>query len=278
MADHAKLWCYHRMNTPIATPEQALMHGIADVILAVGQPSFPDKLLYLLRSTASFDDYVMLVYHPSAAPVVLQSSFANADHTVWERYVHGAYLLSPFYEHCIRGHRGFAVLKDIAPEDFYTSAYFADYFLPSCLVDEVGFIVQGQDHYSYLLSLGRTRTLDKFSARVQHKLNALEPIIQAAITRDDQLRHAERFHQQTSHAALKARLQAYGADKLTPREQDVMQLLIRGYSSKEAARVLDISPETERVHRKNIYAKLQVDSQKELLSQLFDALLTTSSG
>jgi len=266
------------MNTPVTLPDHALIHGIADVILAVGQPCFPDKLLYLLRSTASFDDYVMLIYHPSAAPVVLQSSFANADHAVWARYIHGAYLLSPFYEYCIQGRAGFAALQDIAPEDFYTSAYFADYFLPSRLVDEVGFVVQGQDHCSYLLSLGRTQTLDKFSTRVQNKLKALVPIVQAAITLDDQLRHAERFPSTTSHAALKARLLAYGADKLTPRERDVMQLLIRGYSSKEAARVLDISPETERVHRKNIYAKLQVDSQKELLSQLFDALLTTSSG
>jgi len=53
-----------------------------------------------------------------------------------------------------------------------------------------------------------------------------------------------------------------------------MQLLIRGYSSKEAAQVLAISPETERVHRKNIYAKLEVESQKELLSQLFEEILS----
>lgn len=53
-----------------------------------------------------------------------------------------------------------------------------------------------------------------------------------------------------------------------------MQLLIRGYSSKEAAQVLVISPETERVHRKNIYAKLEVESQKELLSQLFEEILS----
>lgn len=41
-----------------------------------------------------------------------------------------------------------------------------------------------------------------------------------------------------------------------------MQLLIRGYSSKEAAQVLSISPETERVHRKNIYAKLNVGRRR----------------
>jgi len=224
----------------------------------------------LLRSAASFDDYVMLMYHPSSAPIVLDASFANSDEAVWNRYIKGAYMLSPFYEFCMQGKSGFVSLKEIAPEDFYTSAYYEDYFKPSRLVDEVCFIVQGLENYSYLLSLGRTETLSAFNNRVMAKLKALSPILEAAVKLDDQQRHAERHPQPASHAELKQQLLNYGQDKLTAREQDVMQLLIRGYSSKEAAQVLSISPETERVHRKNIYAKLEVVSQKELLSQLFD--------
>ncbi|MEI8634817.1 helix-turn-helix transcriptional regulator [Vibrio sp. PP-XX7] len=60
---------------------------------------------------------------------------------------------------------------------------------------------------------------------------------------------------------MKEYLLHFGGDMLTPREHDVMQLLIRGYSSKEAAKLLHISYETDRVHRKNIYPKLQVNSQ-----------------
>ena len=260
------------MPTRSINDDHSLMHGVADLILAVGQSTFIDKLTYLLRSAASFDDYVMLMYHPSAAPIVLSASLANTDDRIWNRYIKGAYLLSPFYEFCMKGKSGFVSLQEIAPEDFYTSAYYDDYFKPSRLIDEVCFIVQGRDDYSYLLSLGRTQTLSSFNRRVMSKLQALSPILEAAMKLDDQHRHQERHNQPASHLELKKRLLNYGHDKLTAREQDVMQLLIRGYSSKEAAQALSISPETERVHRKNIYAKLEVDSQKELLSQLFDEI------
>ena len=94
--------------------------------------------------------------------------------------------------------------------------------------------------------------------------------MEAAVKLDDQQRHAERHPQPASHAELKQQLLNYGQDKLTAREQDVMQLLIRGYSSKEAAQVLSISPETERVHRKNIYAKLVITSYSIHYTKLYD--------
>lgn len=260
------------MPTRSTYEDHSLIHGVADLMLAVGQPYFIDKLTYLLRSAASFDDYVMLMYHPSSAPIVLSASLANTDESVWNRYMKGAYLLSPFYDFCMKNGSGFVTLKEIAPEDFYTSAYYDDYFKPSRLIDEVCFVVQGLENYSYLLSLGRTKTLSSFNQRVMSKLQALSPILEAAVKLDDQQRHQERHQQPESHLELKKRLMNYGNEKLTAREQDVMQLLIRGYSSKEAAQALSISPETERVHRKNIYAKLEVDSQKELLSQLFDEI------
>ena len=62
-------------------------------------------------------------------------------------------------------------------------------------------------------------------------------------------------------------------DVLTPREHDVTLLLVRGYSSKAAAKILDISYETERVHRKNIYSKLEVNPQQALLAKIFDHIM-----
>ena len=61
-------------------------------------------------------------------------------------------------------------------------------------------------------------------------------------------------------------------DLLTERERQIVGYLLRGYSSKACARELDISPATERVHRKNIYQKLGVNSQSGLLARLCDRL------
>lgn len=56
---------------------------------------------------------------------------------------------------------------------------------------------------------------------------------------------------------------AYGT--LTPREQEVMRLLAEGFSTKEAAEKLFISPKTIENHRNNIMRKLGLHGTVELI-------------
>jgi len=62
---------------------------------------------------------------------------------------------------------------------------------------------------------------------------------------------------------------------LTPRECEVVKLVLRGYSTKSVSQSLGISPGTVKVHRENIYAKLAVSSQAELFN-LFIASVSTA--
>jgi DNA-binding NarL/FixJ family response regulator len=55
---------------------------------------------------------------------------------------------------------------------------------------------------------------------------------------------------------------------LTPRELDVLHLLIKGYSAKIIAAELTISFDTARSHLKNIYTKLHVNCGKEAISKV----------
>ena len=77
-------------------------------------------------------------------------------------------------------------------------------------------------------------------------------------------------------------LATFGSDVLTAQEQRVVQLMLRGHSSKSCARELGISPTTERVHRRNIYAKLGISSQaaghKTLAPKLVEALKEKGAG
>jgi DNA-binding CsgD family transcriptional regulator len=56
-----------------------------------------------------------------------------------------------------------------------------------------------------------------------------------------------------------------GADRLTRREQDVVQCLLEGERVVSIAERLDLSPHTVRNHLKSIFRKLDVHSQAELV-------------
>nr|WP_237684321.1 helix-turn-helix transcriptional regulator [Pseudaminobacter soli] len=53
---------------------------------------------------------------------------------------------------------------------------------------------------------------------------------------------------------------------LTPRELEVVGLVLEGHSSESISSLLGISAGTVRIHRKNIYAKMRISSQRELFA------------
>lgn len=53
------------------------------------------------------------------------------------------------------------------------------------------------------------------------------------------------------------------ADQLTPREREVLELLVEGAGGQEIARILAISPNTVRTHVQNVLTKLQVRTRLE---------------
>lgn len=113
------------------------------------------------------------------------------------------------------------------------------------------------------------------AAEVQFAVNALKsgaidylqkPIasaeLLAAVARAMELDLRNRYDKlQKSHVDLKLRL-------LTPREAEVMQLLVKGDSNKVIARILGISSRTVEIHRKNILDKMEASSLVDLVNMM----------
>jgi two-component system, LuxR family, response regulator FixJ len=85
--------------------------------------------------------------------------------------------------------------------------------------------------------------------------------IQQAIASDRQAR-ARRFER----AALAARVA-----QLTPREREVMQLVVAGSSNREIAAELGLSVKTVEVHRARVMEKMKVDSLADLVRLVLSA-------
>jgi DNA-binding NarL/FixJ family response regulator len=61
------------------------------------------------------------------------------------------------------------------------------------------------------------------------------------------------------------------ADGLTPRERSVVQAIARGYTHKEIARLLHLSPTTVRNQIQTIHNRLDVGTNAELVAVLLRA-------
>ncbi len=58
-----------------------------------------------------------------------------------------------------------------------------------------------------------------------------------------------------------------GAPSLTPRETEILGLIARGLTNREAAETLGVSPATVRTHLEHIYAKLDVSNRTEAVTE-----------
>ena len=78
---------------------------------------------------------------------------------------------------------------------------------------------------------------------------------------EEALKEDTRHREQTSKvAAIRERFA-----RLTPRELEILELIVSGKANKEIARDLDISHRTVEVHRARLMEKLQADSLPELV-------------
>lgn len=80
----------------------------------------------------------------------------------------------------------------------------------------------------------------------------------------------ERIEERGPRDLLEAEAKARIA-RLTPRESDVIERLVQGYTNKAIAEELDISPRTVEIHRAHLMEKLEVDNLSGALRIAFAA-------
>ncbi|MBO9453410.1 hypothetical protein J7426_24335 [Tropicibacter sp. R16_0] len=242
-----------------------LFDDIGNLFETIGQDSFYPCLRELMLKVTPFDDLLVVLYRPDGPPTAPYTAI-QASNEPCGSFAGGLYRESPFYRFSQSGQSGLRGLRDLVPSDFFDSHFFREYMRPSKLVDEAGFTVQVDDGTSLVLSLGRSRRLPMFSDDNLRNLDRLSGVVEKAV-----LRHASLVDLPESTSiehgrtdSVRRKLGEFASEVLTHREREIVGYLIRGYSSKACANELDISPATERVHRKNIYSKLGVRSQAEL--------------
>ena len=254
------------MNTPGWAPPAGA------VVAALDTPALPRALTDLLRGVVPFSYAVIFGYRGAERPMDLYDDFPAGKRKVFVTdYQAGPYLLDPFYLAAVRPVApGLYRLRDMAPDRFYQGEYFRNYYVQTGLAEEIACFVDLPGSSVLVLSLMRAER--PFSQREFRALEAVFPFVATV---------AQRHWAGIGHDAAAQRLRrrvahdfgSFGEGILTMRERQVAEFTLRGHSAESAGQMLGISPGTVRIHRRNIYAKLRINSQGELFSRFLDTLV-----
>jgi DNA-binding CsgD family transcriptional regulator len=255
---------------------------LSQCIDSIGTEKFSDSLVAALKSVVDFDYSVSFAYHQNEKPICLYHTFSPARRVVFvDDYLKGAYLLDPFFKACGREvDTGLYRLADIAPDRFYQSEYYRSYYAQTGLAEEIGYTFYFSNGVAVVISLMRSGDSSRFSAREFRLLASVVPIVDSLARHHWQGVH-NRFEAELSgpesgenQTIIEDTVSALFSPRITPRETQVVAQVLEGHSSDAIARSLGISVGTVRIHRRNIYGKLQISSQQELFSIFFHKIKT----
>jgi len=244
---------------------------------AMADVEFGDTLRQMMGALVRFDYVVVFAYRGKERPIDLYNTFDTQEHVVFVTlYQAGPYLLDPFYHTARERREGVLRMRELAPDRFYSSEYYRTYYVQTGLAEEIGFFVNADDDITIVLSLMRREETGVFPPREFETLKKAGPLV-ASMVRHYWAGLAPRFDAQLAMRGKRRRKRGqsehispadavWGDLNLTSREASIVELVLQGHSSESIGLKLNISTGTVKVHRRNVYRKLGISSQTQLLS------------
>jgi DNA-binding CsgD family transcriptional regulator len=209
---------------------------------------------------------VITRYPGAAPPLSLYQDLDDVQAAISVQfYATGPYLLDPLYQACRdQAAPGAYRLCDLASESFFRSEYYRTFYRKIRISDELGILIRQAAEDWIVVSLARGPRQPRFTGEDAANVNAVFRTLSAAVLKNWGAQG--RRDRPEADDILEDRLASFGADVLSPREAEVIRLVLQGHSTPSAAAFLGITEGTVKVHRHNAYAKLGVSSQAELFT------------
>lgn len=265
------------MTMPGGTRPAPGKHDLAARLIGcAGRTNFETELTAALKQYLDIDSSLLLVYHPNRSPRLLFHDWKTKRGMLGlQKYLGSSYLRDPFYGVALEEPvDGLYALSEVAPSNFRHTQYYHEYYRDAGFGDEFNYLFRMNGQLTFAISLSRQAVNAPFDANDEGILRDLEPLLRSAVARhwSDLNPAADTPSANPLGAALQHAIMRFGASILTERECEVARLILRGYSLKGAAEKLSISQPTVKLHRSNLYAKLDITSQTELFSLFIEAV------
>jgi DNA-binding CsgD family transcriptional regulator len=179
-------------------------------------------------------------------------------------YAGGGYLLDPYYACYRAGRSGCLPLRDVKPEGFEETEYFRYFYARHGFCDELIHLTAIPGRGAVIIGVVRDESGGPFSDEEIARHQAVHPFVAACASRCSALLDHSLDQTEFHLASLDEALDGFGAGMLTPRESEVIGLVLYGHNTQSVGVQLGITADTVKLHRKHAYAKLRVSSQGEL--------------
>jgi DNA-binding CsgD family transcriptional regulator len=249
---------------------------ISRAIAAQGSDQFFPLVIEAIKGQVDIDYPQVWLYHKDLPPKVLYHQIpASAIADQIDDYLDGPYREDPFFQASINQPRAKIYrLGRVALGNLEDSEYYRDYYAGTGTVDEAIFLSKLRGGNVINISMMRLPEHGAFTDEEYEALYLLaEPVselIKAHSQRDDFA--VTHLIQPGIDNQIDLAFRKFGESLLSPREKDVLELMLRGYGTGTTAERLGIAVETVRRHRKSIYRKLDVNSQTDLFSLFINSM------
>lgn len=247
---------------------------------AKGTEGFFSAYRSVFEARMPFGTFLIMRFDPDQPPVLLDHWLAaeKIRNSALGEYLENTYAFDPFYQfRNLPEDGGVYRLAEIVPDRFFFSEYYLQYYRRAGLCDEIGLLAPMPSGATAHLSLSRLDRQGPFRRREIRFIRHFAPLLLELL-----VEHCSLVSPVPSKDAVATvpplseliRAQAIDGHSIavTRREAQIAALVLQGHSNGSAALVLDIATETCKVHRRNLYRKLGISSQRDLFG-LFKHLL-----
>ncbi|TWG97314.1 Response regulator containing a CheY-like receiver domain and an HTH DNA-binding domain [Mesorhizobium sp. J18] len=244
---------------------------LADAIAATGTNQHIDRLIDSISAFVPHDLITVTRYSASSKPEFVKHR-RFSDEMV-RRYLDDYYVYDPFYAYWRQERRpGILPLRQLASTELKRGKYMAEFLAQSRICDEIGIMLADGEDWCLGIFLDRTsRFFRETEIRI---LQTRFPVFQALHETDLRTRSAD--FRRTSTASVVGdsprREPIISADiwpELSPRERELVQLILAGHPTAAIAEQMNIAIGTVKNHRRRIYDKLDITTERELFLQFF---------
>ena len=240
-----------------------------------------EALFDMFSSALRSDEMMLFHFRENVGPeIVRHDTLKTVRQQQINDYKNVFYLTDPFYLAIERATEQQAIsLRDVVDQDdFANSEFFLRHYIETNLIDEMCYCMSDGQGGHILLSFARSADVGRYSDEELDLAKVLAPIVFATLASswrhlaDPKLFVPPSPEEVKLHDDLKRARDNFGRSVLTDREFEVVQMMLRGYAIDMIAQRLKMAEGTAKVHRRNIYAKLDIGSMAELFSLFIDVV------